>query len=565
MSWKEILINTPNNNVFPLKFNLDWIIPLQDKLKQDGPWDKWSFYQLNYEKELLLANTEFNQLQALRFLPNLQPFPHQIETAQKVINEMHGRAILADEVGLGKTIEAGIIIKEYLVRGLAKKILILVPSSLIIQWTRELNQKFDIPAVAQKKEYMWNTYDILVSSIDTAKRSPHRDIILQNHYDLLIIDEAHKLKNKKTKNYEFVNQIKKKYILLLTATPIQNDMIEIFNLINLLKPGQLGDYQNYQKRYMKDKRTAKNSEILQEEIKEVLIRNKRADSSIEFTERYVEPIPIELTSAEKELYSNVTNFVKDRYRSLNANPKAALSLITLQREVCSSKDATFITLVNMFKKSSGDLALKDKILELVQIAKKVSIHSKAIKSLELIKKINDKVIIFTEYRATQEYLLQFFRDNGLIAVPYRGGFNRGKKDWMRELFSRKAQILVATEAGGEGINLQFANQVINYDLPWNPMRVEQRIGRVHRLGQTRDVYIYNFTTIGTIEEYIFKLLHQKIKLFENVIGNLDDILTKINTRKNLENDIMNLFVEASDEEDFTRKLENFTNTIISKG
>src|SRR5690606_17883672 len=135
-------------------------------------------------------------------LPHIEPMPHQLSTAKKVVHEMGGRAILADEVGLGKTIEAGLILKEYMVRGLAKRVLILVPASLVLQWVRELNSKFSIQAVAQRKNHTWDS-EVVVASIDTAKREPHREKILATDYDLIIIDEAHKLKNKKTTNYQF--------------------------------------------------------------------------------------------------------------------------------------------------------------------------------------------------------------------------------------------------------------------------------------------------------------------------------------------------------------------------
>jgi len=539
----------------PVHFDQQWIYHLQNSFQQDGPWDQWDFYQLAYQAEEVQQVKDFDELQCLTHLPTLTPFPHQIDTAKKVLNKMHGRAILADEVGLGKTIEAGLIIKEYLIRGLVKKILILVPASLVLQWTRELNQKFDIPAVAHKKEWMWNSYDIIVASMDTAKKSPNRDHILNHHYDMLIVDEAHKLKNKRTKNWEFINQIKKKFTLLLTATPVQNDMTELYNLVTLLKPGQLGQYQNFQKEHMKGKRSPKNKEMLKKEIEKVMIRNKRSDEAIqiEFPKRKVQTIPIELTNDERELYEAISNFVKGYYRQLKGDIQNMLALITLQREICSSRDAAFITLVNMFKKTGNNEQMKDEILKLVQIAKKVEVQSKAEKVIGLIKDINDKVIIFTEYRATQEFLIDKLKQQNIIAVPYRGGFNRGKKDWMMELFQRKAQVMVATEAGGEGINLQFCNHVINYDMPWNPMRVEQRIGRVHRLGQTRDVHIYNLSTNNTIEEHILYLLHEKINMFENVIGSLDVILEKLSI-KDIESNIMNIIVNSENEADVKKEL-----------
>ncbi|GBF10999.1 DEAD/DEAH box helicase [Tepidibacillus sp. HK-1] len=564
MMQEKIYSIDQGNITIPIHFEQQWVYDLQQSFKQDGPWDLWEAFQLAYQAEEVMQIKDFNELQCLAHLPYLTPFPHQIETAKKVLNEMHGRAILADEVGLGKTIEAGLIMKEYLIRGLAKKILILVPASLVLQWTRELNHKLGIPAVAQKKEWMWDKYDIIVASMDTAKRPPHVDYVLNQHYDMLVVDEAHKLKNKNTKNWEFINKIKKKFILLLTATPIQNDMTELYNLVTLLKPGQLGRYYHFQKEHMKDKRNPKNKEILRQEIEKVMIRNKRSDEKIEieFPQRIVKTIPIELTAPERELYDEISSFVRGYYRQLKGDIQNMLSLITLQREICSSRDAAFITLVNMFKKSGGNEEMKNEILRLVQIAKKVETQSKADKIISLIKEINDKVIIFTEYRATQEFLITKLKEQGITSVPYRGGFNRGKKDWMMDLFQRKAQVMVATEAGGEGINLQFCNQIINYDMPWNPMKVEQRIGRVHRLGQTRNVYIYNLSTNQTIEEHILYLLHEKINMFENVIGSLDVILEKLKLI-DLENNIMKMMIGAKDNEDFKEKLSQIGNHIVN--
>jgi len=551
---KMYAVDTGKQSI-PIHFDQQWIAHLQQTYQQDGPWNNWDVFQLAYQAEEVLQVKDFNQLQCLAHLPNLTPFPHQIETAKKVLNEMHGRAILADEVGLGKTIEAGLIAKEYLLRGLVKKILILVPASLVLQWTRELNQKFGIPAAAQKKEWMWDAYDILVASMDTSKREPHRSHILNQHYDLLIIDEAHKLKNRRTKNWEFVNQINKKFVLLLTATPVQNDITELYNLVTILKPGQFGRYTQFQKEHMRDKRNPKNKEVLRKEMERVMIRNKRSDQDIvlTFPKRMVKTIPIKLSSPERELYEEITNFVKKYYKRFTGDMQNMLALITLQREICSSRDAAFITLVNMFKRSGGNEELKNEILRLVKIAKEVESHSKAERAIRLIKEINDKVIIFTEYRATQEYLMQKLAEEKITSVPYRGGFNRGKKDWMMELFQRKAQVMVATEAGGEGINLQFCNHIINYDLPWNPMRVEQRIGRIHRLGQTKDVYIYNLSTNDTIEEHILYLLHEKIKMFENVIGSLETILEKLNMQE-FEKNIMDMMVDSKDNEQFRQKL-----------
>lgn len=548
-----------SNDRLPIEFDRTWIEPFQQRMDADGPWDTWELYQLAYQAEQAKQIPSFDDLQCLKHLPYLEPYPHQIETAKKVLNQMRGRAILADEVGLGKTIEAGLVIKEYMIRGLAKKILILVPASLVLQWSRELGQKFGIQAVAQKKEYMWKQYDCVVASMDTAKRDPHREHILSIDYDMVIIDEAHKLKNKQTKNYQFVNEIKKKYCLLLTATPVQNDMNELYNLITLLKPGHLGQQGSFLSNFVEDKRKPKNEQDLQKELSKIMIRNKRGDSEIDFPKRKVKNISLTLAPAEMELYEGVNQFVRERYEESGGEQNNMLSLITLQREVCSSRDAVFLTLVNMFKKTPQDSPVRKKILALVDRIKKVEAHTKAQKMIELINEINDKVIIFTEYRASQEYLSKYLSEHQISSVPYRGGFNRGKKDWMMDLFKRRAQVMIATEAGGEGINLQFCSHIINYDLPWNPMRVEQRIGRVHRLGQTRDVSIYNLSTKGTIEEYILHLLHEKINMFEMVIGSIDTILEKLGQSKSIETNLLKIMMESQSEMEIKSKLDELGN------
>lgn len=544
-----------------IQFDRVWLHNLQERVDRNGPWDDWTMFQLAVEAEQSRLIGSFDDLQCMRSLPAFEPMQHQISTARKVLHEMSGRAILADEVGLGKTIEAGLVLKEYIVRGLVRRALILVPASLVLQWVRELNQKFGISAIAQKKAHTWQ-YDVVVASIDTAKRDPHRDILLGHDYDMLIIDEAHKLKNKKTTNYQFVNQLRKKYCLLLTATPVQNDLDELYNLITLLKPGQLGGQSDFAANFVVDKRIPKNEEQLQQALSSVMIRNRRGDGGIQFTKRVVKNIELALSPEEQALYDAVTAFVRERYDESGGDLSSMLSLVTLQREVCSSRDAVFLTLVNMFKKTSEDSPVRAKIWQLVEVIKGIQANTKAEKTMELIREMNDKVIIFTEYRATQEYLLQYLRSHEIVAVPYRGGMNRGKKDWMMDLFRGRAQVLIATEAGGEGINLQFCHHIINFDLPWNPMRVEQRIGRVHRLGQTSDVKIYNLCTLGTIEEHIVGLLHEKINLFELVIGELDHILERFEKKDgSLEQKLARAMLEAGNTSDLRKRIDDLGNSI----
>lgn len=550
-----------------IKINLDssWKDGLLKKIDDDGPWSSWELYKLAVEAANHLAIKEFSGLVAPTHLPSLTIFRHQLDVAKKVIEQMNGKAILADEVGLGKTIEAGLILKEYMIRGLVKKALILVPASLVSQWAHELNQKFYIPAVRQRKTYVWEKYDVVVASIDTAKRNPHRDIVLNQNYDLIIIDEAHKLKNKNTKNYQFIQSLKKKFCLLLTATPVQNKLEEIFNLVSLLKPGHLGDEASFDKDFRSNTRSPKNDEKLRALISTVMVRNRREDTGLAWTKRIVETIRIPFTKEERELYDAITSLKDIGTNEEDIVIKNHFSLLTLQREVCSSREATFLTLKKMTENLNQSPFLTEKLQFLQEKMTAVQINSKAEKALELVQTINDKVIIFTEYRATQAYLQWFFNQHGITSVPFRGGFKPSKKDWMKQLFKDQAQVLIATEAGGEGINLQFCHHIINYDLPWNPMRIEQRIGRIHRLGQEKDVHIYNFATENTVEEHILSLLYEKIHLFERVIGELDDILTKLELT-NIEDHITDILVHSQSDGEIKVKMNHLSELIrLSEG
>ncbi|WP_430785304.1 DEAD/DEAH box helicase [Virgibacillus flavescens] len=529
----------------------NFIKDLHQTLEQNGPFSSWELFQMAYQAELTTMTPTFTELRALKYVPHVTFLPHQLDCAKQVIEQMNGRAILADEVGLGKTIEAGIILKEYMVRGLIQKVLILVPASLVNQWVQELNEKFYIPAVSFRKNYAWDQCDIIVSSIDTAKRSPHREIISDLNFDFILIDEAHKLKNHKTQNYEFVRSLKKKYCLLLTATPVQNKLSDIFNLVSILKPGYLGNYEEFLQRYGTDRKKIKEDKYLKQLIQHVMVRNTRTNTELNTVKRHIKTVWLPFSDDERIVYEELER--------LSAQ-LPGFTKITLQREFCSSREACYLSLKKMYEKSphiSGFESLLTKIEQLPH-------HSKAEKLLEIVKELNgEKVIIFTEYRSTQLYLQWILQQNGISSVPFRGGFKRGKKDWMKQLFQNHAQVLIATEAGGEGINLQFCHHLINYDLPWNPMRLEQRIGRIHRYGQESDVFIHNLAISGTLEEHIMNLLYEKINLFERVIGNLDAILAELNIQ-DVEEEIKTIFSESSSAGETRIKLNNLSSIIENR-
>ncbi|GAA0443499.1 SNF2-related protein [Lentibacillus halophilus] len=535
-------------NQMDISYDPHFVDGLETTLRQEGPFAPWNLFQMNYEAALTTMSPSFDGLKALEYLPQMEFMDHQLSCAKQVMEEMNGRAILADEVGLGKTIEAGLILKEYMLRGLVKKALIIVPASLVNQWAKELNEKFYIPAVTFRKTHPWDQYDVIITSIDTAKRSPHREHILEQDYDFLLVDEAHKLKNNKTKNYEFITKLKKTYCLLLTATPVQNRLSEIFNLVSILKPGHLGDYDTFLNQYGKDRKTIGQDGYLKQLIQKVMIRNTRQNARFNQIKRHIETVWVNFTEDEQRVYKQLENTVETL---------PAFSKVTLLRELCSSREACYLSLQKMMDTEENDKWIRPITEQIEQLPH----HVKAAKMVDLINNAGgEKVIVFTEYRATQFYLQWYLKESGITSVPYRGGFNKGKKDWMRQLFENHAQVLIATEAGGEGINLQFCNHLINYDLPWNPMRLEQRIGRIHRYGQERDVHIYNLATRGTVEEHIMTLLYEKINLFEQIIGNLDSILAELDI-EDIESKIQTIFSESASTGEAKIKLDNLSSII----
>lgn len=500
----------------------------------------WETFKQAYTINQLTLN-EKDALTSLKFLPDLTLMPHQMDAVKKVLFEMHGRAILADEVGLGKTIEAGVILKELMIKGLVEKVLILVPSSLIRQWENELNKTFYIPAKAKHRSYPWAAYDICISSIDLAKKEPHASEILNEKYDMIIVDEAHRLKNPKTRNYQFVKQIKANYCLLLTATPIQNKIDEIYYLMSIVRPGLLKDKASFKRQVKKENSSENNA--TQQLIKQSMIRNRRVDTKSNWTDRNIETIRVNFTEEEQRFYDKLNTLGSDH----------SFTLLTLKREFCSSREACYLTIQQQNWRD-------DTKKELMSDIEKLPHHAKALETVEFVKKINDKCIIFTEYKSSQLYLQWLLHQHGISSVTYNGKFRKSKKEWMLQLFKNQAQVLIATDAGGEGLNLQFCNHMIHYDLPWNPMKLEQRIGRIHRYGQEKDVNIYYIVLNNTIDERILNLLYKKLDLFKHVIGELDQILSHLGIQS-IEKEIEEIVQQSKSEKEAEIKMNNLLSVI----
>lgn len=443
---------------------------------------------------------------------NFEPLPHQIQTAKRVVDELSGRAILADEVGLGKTIEAGLIVKELLEIGQIKRVLVLTPSSLAPQWCMEMKEKFDLYFYHNRHDHNWKYFDFIVSSIDRAKREEHLNAICQSGFDMLIVDEAHRLKNNTSANFKAVQKVNPRYMLLLTATPLQNNLHELYNLVELIRPDLFGSYDHFQQEFTSGNERVKNLDQLQAKLSEVMVRNHKSEIDLSLPARKVHLVPVQLSATEIQLYNGVNAYIRSEYKRRRLNKLSVLSLLTLQREMCSSSFAARDTLARM---GLNDLA---------ELAGNIQFNVKAHAAKEIIKGTDCKVIVFTQFKATQAYLWRYLAEAGINALCYNGDLKPWQRIWIRNTFQADYPVLISTEAGGEGINLQQANVVINYDLPWNPMRVEQRIGRVHRLGQNKDVLIYNLYAENTVEELILKALRRKIGLFQDTIGKLEEIV-----------------------------------------
>jgi len=495
------------------------------KALASGGFDAKEWFDLRSAAERLSSQDGFERLVCLETL-GVQLFPHQERAVLRVLREMRGRAVLADEVGLGKTIEAGVILKEYLLRSLVHRVLILTPASLVTQWRDELREKLQIEVAVAQSPSDFERAPRVVASLDTAKRSPSCQVIQRIGWDMVIVDEAHRLKNSRTVNWKFVNGIQKKYLLLLTATPVQNDLRELYNLVTLLKPGQLKTFAQFKQAYMLDRRSPKNVRGLREALSEVMVRTSRRETAIPFPVRRVRSVAVRMGEREREFYQRVLSLLRRVYRAMPKDAKNLLPLILVMRESASHPAAAVATLEGMAGKGRWDGLTPGAVAELRGMVEGL-VPAKLGRLLDELEGQGEPCIVFTEFRATQEAIAEAVEQAGFPAHLFHGQLGPGERDRVVDAFRRRGGVLISTEAGGEGRNLQFCRRLINYDLPWNPMRVEQRIGRVHRLGQEHPVDIVNLVAEETVDAHVLYLLEKKLDMFHKVIGEIDAIVTSL--------------------------------------
>lgn len=514
---------------------------------------------------------------------------HQLSAAHQAISGMGRGTLFADEVGLGKTIEIGMVLKEMDIRDTHDSFLILTPAQLAPQWQQELESKFGLEFVSNYDDTFqgFSAHDKIVASVDTAKGKRYIEEVLNRRWDVLVLDEAHYVRNEDTKRYDLIESIDYNEAFFATATPIQNDISDLYNIINLIRPGLLGTRREFEKRHVAngDDTQIKNADELQRRLNRVMIRNRRSETEIDFTNRDVRTDTFEPEPAERELYQAVTNYVQSHYSNEDARH---LVLLLLQKEVVSSPSAVRGT-VERWIDGEGSATVttteREHLREIKRLTTEVSQTTKQRQLQAVIESIDQqqevtRVVVFTQFRPTQDEIEESARELGQPVHVVNGDFSSHEKDAIVTEFEQEGGVLIATDSISEGRNMQFCNVMVNYDLPWNPMKVEQRIGRIDRIGQDRDVHVFNLALEDTVEEHVLEKLYGKINLFNQSIGGLREILSRMekssadfereifdrlrtaDDRVELENNFEEMAVDLENNKEAAEKMSDFNKGVF---
>ena len=520
----------------------------------------------------------FDTVASLTHLP-FEPFDYQLRAASVVLQRMSGRAILADEVGLGKTIEAGIVLSELRLRGLARRVLVLAPTGLVAQWGEELERKFAIPTEVATREGWTPTGaplsgiedPVVLASLATARRAPLRDLLTEVDWDLVVVDEAHRVRNPRTASSKLVRALRARFMLLLTATPVENRIDDLYHLVSLVRPGHLGTIGEFRRRHgaPPDRRAAGREPgreaapaagavpavvalgDLRRSVRDVMVRHRRSEVSLMLPRRLAETVTVQPSEVEAALYRQIADRVRLEGRETGAGRSMALR--TVLRLAGSSPKAVAPTLDRMGW------------TELAVVARSVTACAKTSALQTLLRRhaaAGEKVIVFTSFRETMAQLVATTDSLQLPVAEYHGGLDRRAKDAAIAGFEHDVDVLVSTESAGEGRNLQFCHAMVNFDLPWNPMQIEQRLGRIHRIGQDHDVVLTNLVGRGTIEDHILDVLHTKLNLFELVVGELDMVLGRIGEEFMFEDAVFDAHVGSADDAELLTRLERIGSDLL---
>ena len=546
-------------------------------------------YDENYLRYVTLLSKIKNET-AGGFLSSLAsgiiPLPHQLHVLNRAMETNNIRYILADEVGLGKTIEAGMIIRELKSRGLVSRILVVCPTGLVTQWASEMQEKFhekfqvilpsdyDTIRHLTDNDDVYGQFDQVISPMDSIKpiekhagwsgkkvekyNEERIYSIINSGWDLIIIDEAHRVAGSsgEVARYKLGNLLAQAspYLLLLSATPHNGKTEPFLRLIRLLDADAFPNAKS----------------IVREQVAPFLIRTEKREAidnngNLLFKNRITHLVTIswdERNNLQRELYEMVSSYVAKTYNKALHNRKKNMCLIFLliimQRMVTSSTAAIRQSLErrlnvlmeqrtcvgNLREEDLDELNIEDgvedaieaisldmeleieELKQIISLAKQAQFQNQDAKVEPLLNEIDavlsedrtQKVIIFTEFVATQTYLQELLVNRGYTVTILNGGMSIDERNAAMQEFKTSTSIFISTDAGGEGLNLQFANIIINYDLPWNPMKIEQRCGRVDRIGQQRDVHIYNFIVGETVENRVREVLEEKLSVILKEMG-----------------------------------------------
>lgn len=546
-------------------------------------------YDENYLRYVTLLSKIKNET-AGGFLSSLAsgiiPLPHQLHVLNRAMETNNIRYILADEVGLGKTIEAGMIIRELKSRGLVSRILVVCPTGLVTQWASEMQEKFhekfqvilpsDYDTIRRltDNDDVYGQFDQVISPMDSIKpiekhagwseekvekyKEERIYSIINSGWDLIIIDEAHRVAGSsgEVARYKLGNLLAQAspYLLLLSATPHNGKTEPFLRLIRLLDADAFPNAKS----------------IVREQVAPFLIRTEKREAidnngNLLFKNRITHLVTIswdERNNLQRELYEMVSSYVAKTYNKALRNRKKNMCLIFLliimQRMVTSSTAAIRQSLErrlnvlleqrtcvgNLREEDLDELNIEDgvedaleaisldmeleieELKQIISLAKQAQFQNQDAKVEPLLNEIDailsedrtQKVIIFTEFVATQTYLQELLVNRGYTVTILNGGMSIDERNAAMQEFKTSTSIFISTDAGGEGLNLQFANIIINYDLPWNPMKIEQRCGRVDRIGQQRDVHIYNFIVGETVENRVREVLEEKLSVILKEMG-----------------------------------------------
>ena len=586
--------------------------------------------QIAYFKEyILLKNSgdDVARISSSLFDSKISLNPHQISAALAFFkNPKKKGMIFADEVGLGKTIEAGLVISQYWYEQ-KRHILIICPASLIKQWNEELMEKFHLESTildgktVKDSSFTWNA-GIYITSVNTVYLNKERFGI---KFDLIVIDEAHKLRNVYKDKGVMAPAIKEIFSgqkkLLLTATPFQNNLQELYGLMLLIDEDIFLDFAVFKEKYING--YANNKESLNSIVSNYVIRTLRKDvvKYINYTKRNVMLANYELLDSEKEIYKRIEELIYSQDMCIvYGTAQLHLIILLLQKLLSSSIYAVRSTLYNIkYRLENGesvdfifdgkdddditDMSIDGKISdkfvgdidECVAFIDSVKHDSKLerlkgaiadiYEQFETDKTRNKKILIFTESKKTQEYLfwelsstydkiLLFNGENTGIQIndiyaKWISKHNVNKKIAKNiairraivDAFENDYEIMIATDAAAEGLNLQFCSVIVNYDLPWNPQKIEQRIGRCHRYGQKNDVIVINMLNDSSnIDKRIYELLSGKLGVFEETFGSSDKILGSTNLSENIEDAIRNIYKSCRSPEEIEKGFEELQNT-----